>query len=168
MAPPTGSTAEPLSFATWDDSHIDIHHIFPVAWCREQSPAVPDSLCNSVINKTPIDAKTNRIIGGNAPSVYLPRLRRYIATDDLDRVLRSHWLNPDLMAVDQFAECFADRGEAMLRLIGRAMGKPTAGGREAFWNALHSSRLTEEFDDPADEHDAVGERAHDDAMAAAD
>ena len=161
-------TAEPLSFATWDDSHIDIHHIFPVAWCREQSPAVPDSLCNSVINKTPIDAKTNRIIGGKAPSDYLQRLRRYIDTDDLNRVLRSHWLNPDLMAGDQFAECFVDRGEAMLRLIGSAMGKPTAGGREAFWNALHSSRLTEEFDDPADEHDAVGERAHDDAMAAAD
>ena len=161
-------TAEPLSFATWDDSHIDIHHIFPVAWCREQSPPVPDSLCNSVINKTPIDAKTNRIIGGNAPSVYLRRLQRHINPEDLDRVLRSHWLNPDLMAADQFAEWFVDRGEDMLRLIGRAMGKAVAGGREAFWSALHSSRLTEEFDDPADEHDVVGERAYDDAKASAD
>ena len=160
-------TAEPLSFATWDDSHIDIHHIFPVAWCRAQSPTVPDSLCNSVINKTPIDAKTNRIIGGNAPSIYLRRLQRYISPGDLDQVLESHWLNSDLLAGDQFAECFVERGEAMLALIGRAMGKPIAGGREAFWNALHSSRLTEEFDDPADEHDVVGERAYEDALSAA-
>ncbi|MCY4514649.1 MAG: DUF262 domain-containing protein [Candidatus Tectomicrobia bacterium] len=160
-------TAEPLSFATWDDSHIDIHHIFPVAWCREQSPVVPDSLYNSVINKTPIDAKTNRIVGGNAPSIYLRRLQRYISPADLDRVLESHWLKPDLLVADQFAECFVERGEAMLELIGRAMGKSIAGGREAFWNALHSSKLTEEFDDPTDEHDVVGERAYEDALSAA-
>lgn len=161
-------TAQPLSFATWDDSHIDIHHIFPVAWCRKQNPAIPDSLCNSVINKTPIDAKTNRIIGGNAPSRYLGRLRRDISHEGLDQVLASHWLNRDYMAADQFAECFVDRGEAMLELIGWAMGKPIHGGRETFWNALHSSRLTEEFDDPADEHDTVGERAYDEGLSAAD
>ena len=66
-------TAKALSFAVWDDRHIDIHHIFPVAWCRKQKPPVPDRLCNSVINKTPIDAETNRRIGSNAPSRYLSR-----------------------------------------------------------------------------------------------
>lgn len=34
------------------------------------------------------------------------------------------------MAIDQFTECFVERGEDMLELIGRAMGKSIAGGRE--------------------------------------
>lgn len=162
-------TAEALSFAVWDDRHIDIHHIFPVAWCRRQSPPVPDRLCNSVINKTPIDAETNRRIGSNAPSRYLSRLQRDISPEMLGQVLRAHWLNPELMAADQFAECFVQRGEAMLDLIGRAMGKPMPSGRNVFWNALNSAGFVEEFDDPEDEHDVVGERAYeDDAAAAAD
>ena len=27
-------TAEPLSFATWHNHNIDIHHVFPRAWCE--------------------------------------------------------------------------------------------------------------------------------------
>lgn len=162
-------TAKALSFAVWDDRHIDIHHIFPVAWCRRQCPPVPDRLCNSVINKTPIDAETNRRIGSNAPSRYLSRLQRDISPDMLNQVLRAHWLNLELLAADQFAECFVERGEAMLDLIGRAMGKPMPSGRDVFWNALNSAGFVEEFDDPEDEHDVVGERAYeDDAAAAAD
>ena len=72
------------------------------------------------------------------------------------------------MAADQFADCFVDRGEAMLELIGKAMGKPIPSGRDVFRNALHSSRLAEEFDDPVDDHDVVGERAYEDTTAAAD
>lgn len=152
-------TANPLTAAVWDDSHIDIHHIFPVAWCRSVKPPVSSRLYNSVINKTPIDAKTNRIIGGNAPSLYLRRLRNDIRPDALQQVLRSHWINPELLDADQFAKCFVERGEAMLALIGRAMGKriPTT-----FREALESAGVVEEFDDPEDEHDAVGQRAYED------
>ena len=161
-------TASPMSFAVWDDRRIDIHHIFPVAWCRRQNPSVPDSLYNSVINKTPIDARTNRIVGGNAPSIYLRRLQRDISFDMLNQVLRSHWLIPELLAADQFAECFVERGEALLSLIGRAMGKSISSGHDIFRNALNSAGFVEEFDDPEDEHDVVGDRAYDDEVAAAD
>ena len=62
-------TANPLAAATWYQDNIDIHHIFPAKWCNSVAkPAVPPRLFNSIINKTPIDAKTNKIIGGNAPS----------------------------------------------------------------------------------------------------
>ena len=155
-------TAHPLSFAVWDDSHIDIHHIFPVAWCRKKNPPVPDHLCNSIINKTPIDAKTNRKIGGNAPSLYLRRLERDISPDTLKQVLCTHWLNPELLVADQFAECFVDRGDKLLQLIGNAMGKVIPDGREVFRNALNSAGFGEEFDEPGDEHDAVGEHAYED------
>ena len=159
-------TANPLTAAVWDDSRVDIHHIFPVAWCGRQKPPVPPGLYNSIINKTPIDAKTNRIIGGKDPSDYLKRLGSDIRPDALQQVLRSHWINPDLLEKDQFAECFAERGAAMLELVGRAMGKQLSGGRGVFWSALESAGFVEDFDDPEDEHDEVGTASYDAAAAA--
>ena len=163
-------TANPLVLAEWFQENIDIHHVFPQRWCNEDAdPKIPPRLYNSIVNKTPIDARTNKIIGGRAPSVYLPRLiKNAISPDTLQRVLRSHWLNPELLASDDFAKCFVERGEAMLALIGKAMGKPIASGRDVFWDALNSAGFVEEFDDLEDEHDVVGERAYDDEAAAAD
>jgi len=163
-------TANPLVLAEWFQENIDIHHIFPRRWCEQDAaPRVPPRLYNSIINKTPIDASTNRIIGGRAPSVYVPRLtRNAISPDTLQQVLRSHWLNPELLASDDFTGCFVERGQAMLSLIGQAMGKPMPNGRDVFWDALNSAGFVEEFDDPEDEHDVVGERAYDDEAAAAD
>ncbi len=101
---------------------------------------MPAWLFNSIINKTPIDAKTNRIIGGNAPSRYLGRLRN--ENGELNQVLDSHWINSDLLEADKFAECFVQRGEAMLDLIGNAMGKRITGGRETLWATLVSVGFT--------------------------
>ena len=86
-------TNEQLLFMTFTGRYIDIHHIFPRAWCEnDASPQVPPHLYNSVINKTPIDAETNRIIGGRAPSKYLPRLQQDISQDispvSLDDILK--------------------------------------------------------------------------------
>src|SRR5207248_9628121 len=52
--------------------NVDIHHIFPQDWCKSHNikPAVFDS----IINKTPLSYRTNRIIGGVAPSEYLAKL----------------------------------------------------------------------------------------------
>ena len=54
--------------------NVDIHHIFPQDWCKKHGikPAVFDS----IINKTPLSYRTNRIIGGAAPSAYLAKLAR--------------------------------------------------------------------------------------------
>ena len=164
-------TGEQLAFATWHQENIDIHHIFPVAWCSKANPPIPPRLYNSIINKTPIDAATNRKIGGNAPSVYLRRLENDISEDDLNSVLHSHWISPDLLAADRFADCFVERGEAMLELIGKAMGKPLPAGREIFRRALGSAGMAQEvdeYDETSDEHDVVGDWAYQENAAAAD
>ena len=59
--------------------NVDIHHIFPQDWCKKQGikPAVYDS----IINKTPLSYRTNRIIGGVAPSEYLAKLEKGDKTD---------------------------------------------------------------------------------------
>lgn len=170
-----------LTMAVWHNQNIDIHHIFPVRWCNEEAePKVPKDLYDSIINKTPIDARTNRIIGGKAPSTYLRLLKK--DNQLINEILESHWLDPYSLAKDRFATCFSDRGQAMLELIGQAMGKAIAGGRETFQEALNKAGIVEvpqvveytetEYleDTPEDEQefDALGELAYQDSLEAAD
>ena len=143
------ATDKPLVLDVHHEKGIDIHHIFPVAWCESQR--VPPWLYNSIVNKTPIDAHTNRMIGGAAPSRYLRRLvEKYIKPDTLRSVLPRHWVNPDLLGQDDFARCFMERGERMLALIGKAMGKEILGGSDVLRNSLtQAGLLTEELADDA-------------------
>ena len=138
-------TNQQLLFMTYYNRYIDIHHIFPRAWCEgKASPRVPSRLYNSVINKTPIDAETNRRIGGKAPSEYLPLLEPDISPVCLDDVLVSHWIDPELLRADDFAQSFVARGEKMLELIGRAMDRTIDGGSEVFLNALREAGVAED------------------------
>ena len=127
-------TGDSLTSAIWDDEHIDIHHIFPIAWCKKNN--IPKSLYDSVINKTPIDAQTNRIIGGKAPSVYLAQLNKQI--NNLGQVVEKHWLKPGLLRADNFGESFVERGQEMFKLISKAMGREIVDGREVFRDTLNS------------------------------
>lgn len=107
--------------------NVDIHHIFPQDWCRKNGRK-PD-VYDSIINKTPLSYRTNRIIGGDAPSLYLSRLEAgnsttpSIAPDQLDAYLRSHLIDPSLLRTDDFESFMADRQAKLLALIEKAMGK---------------------------------------------
>lgn len=61
-------TGEPIESQTFFDDKIDVHHIFPQKWCKENN--IEKRYYDSIINKTAISARTNRKIGGNAPSKY--------------------------------------------------------------------------------------------------
>ena len=83
-------------------------------------------LADSLVNKTAIDAHTNRRIGGNAPSKYLDKLEKQdkIPADQLDAILRSHDIDPVLLRDDDFTGFFTHRFERLLKQIEEAMGKP--------------------------------------------
>jgi hypothetical protein len=57
-------SGDPIEITTYFDLAIDIHHIFPKAYCEKQYHR---NLWNSSVNKAPLSAKTNRIIGGEGP-----------------------------------------------------------------------------------------------------
>ena len=152
-------TGVPIFFDHWISTNINIHHVFPKAWCRggRNRPAVPNRLCDSIINKTPIDARTNKIIGGKGPSSYIPRLEKEYRIENLDQILKAHWLQPELLRKDSFGQSFVERGVEMLDLIGSAMGKPISGGRQIFQEALNSAGVAAEYVDDLSVDDDVGE-----------
>lgn len=110
-----------------EDVAVDIHHIFPQDWCEKQKPPVDKKLYNTVVNKTPLSYKANRMIGGVAPSVYLGKLQRHeqvkINDAQMDAILQSHAIEPALLRDDDFHGFYAARKQALLVLIGRAMGR---------------------------------------------
>ncbi len=117
----TGNTIDVHAYV---DDAIDIHHIFPQHWCT--SHGVDDQIANCIVNKTPIDAHTNRRIGGHAPSKYLETLqaRAKIEPEVLDEILHSHDIDPISLRGDDFPAFFNSRFERLLRLVAAAMGKP--------------------------------------------
>jgi hypothetical protein len=107
--------------------NVDIHHIFPQDWCKQKG--IKPKVYDSIINKTPLSYRTNRIIGGVAPSVYLRKLERGDATtppidpDRLDGYLQSHLIEPAVLRADAFDAFMADRQRRLLALIEHATGK---------------------------------------------
>lgn len=115
--------------------NVDIHHIFPQDWCKKQG--IPASVFDSIINKTPLSFRTNRIIGGAAPSEYLKKLEvgdkltPGIEQTRLDTFLKSHLIEPDFLRADDFEGFMNDRQKGLLKLIERATGKNVYVGPDA-------------------------------------
>jgi hypothetical protein len=107
--------------------NVDIHHIFPRKWCEERG--IKPDVYDSIINKTPLSYRTNRIVGGDAPSVYLSKLQsggrewESMHPERLDGFLHSHLINPDLLRADDFEAFMRDRQQRLLELIESATGK---------------------------------------------
>nr|WP_245620696.1 DUF262 domain-containing protein [Cryptosporangium arvum] len=105
------------------DLAVDIHHVFPQKWCYDHG--VDDEHRESIVNKTTISARTNRAIGGTAPSIYLQTIqtRAQIDRAKLDELLRTHLVPADLLGADDFDGYFAARRESLCRLVEAAIGK---------------------------------------------
>lgn len=116
-------SATKIDFITYFSESIDIHHIFPVAWCEKNN--IPRNDYDCIINKTPLSGRTNRIVRGDAPSKYLERLKKRAGVSDseFNDILRSHLVSPDYMYKDDFYGFFNNRKEQILQRIEKAIGK---------------------------------------------
>jgi hypothetical protein len=117
-------SATKIDLSTYFSESIDIHHIFPVAWCEKNSIDRNDYDC--IINKTPLSGRTNRIVSGDAPGSYLPRIQKHAGVDEelFQSVLMTHVLTPCFMYDNDFKSFFFDRKEQILKRIEKAMNKP--------------------------------------------
>lgn len=118
-------SASTIDLLTYHSESIDIHHIFPVAWCEKPENNIPRNDFDCIINKTPLSGRTNRIISGDAPSKYLGRIQKHAGVGDEEfiAILKSHVLEPFYMQTDDFYGFFNNRKEMMLQRIEKAMNK---------------------------------------------
>jgi hypothetical protein len=116
-----------------DEIALDVHHIFPRDWCEKQG--IGKDRYDSILNKTPISYKANRKMGGDAPSRYLPRMQQEkqvaLGNKEMDELLTSHALCPDLLRKDSFDNFVEDRRMRLSKLVEKAMGKPVVQFSEA-------------------------------------
>ncbi|MBK8916272.1 MAG: DUF262 domain-containing protein [Phycisphaerales bacterium] len=125
-------TGQGYDLTVFFDEGVDIHHIFPQDWCEKRK--INEKIYDSVINKTPLSYRTNRIIGGIAPSEYLAKLELGkknakgqienppIPAAMLDGYLVSHCISPQFLRADDFESFMKHRRQALLNLISKNTG----------------------------------------------
>lgn len=108
-----------------EEMALDIHHIFPRAWCEECG--IPPKHYDSILNKTPISYRANRKIGGDAPSVYLQKIQSHsqvqLSDEAMDTILEGHCIPPNELRNDDFYGFMEERRRRLLGLIEKVMGK---------------------------------------------
>lgn len=133
---------------------VDIHHIFPQKWCLANG--IEDERRESVVNKTALSARTNRTIGGVAPSAYLRTIERkaQIPESKLNTLLESHLVPAEHLRNDDFDSYFTARRKALCQLVENAMGKSVPRDIDAGQAAEDSAQfLTAEVTETLSESD---------------
>ena len=114
-------SGDKMDFTNFVADSVDIHHIFPRSYCEKQG--YEKSKWNCIVNKTPIAYRTNRKIGGDAPSKYLRAIENNVLAATLDANVQSHGIDVTTLREDDFDTFFALRAKTILDLISKAMGK---------------------------------------------
>ena len=84
---------------------------------------------NSIVNKPPISASSNREIGRVAPCVYLGKLEKKgaVLTSDLDGYVETHLIDHTLLRNNEFQDFIVDRAKKLLCAIESATGRTISG-----------------------------------------
>ena len=116
-------SGDEVTLQAYFDEKIDIHHIFPKKFCIGKG--IDQKQYDCIINKTAISSKSNKVIGGNAPSDYLEKIKRKadIPRVQLQDYLESHAINIKTLESNDFDAFFCHREAELLDRIERAMGK---------------------------------------------
>jgi hypothetical protein len=140
--------AQSINVGTFHSLQIDIHHIFPKAWCAKNG--IDRHRQESIVNKTAIARKTNLVIGGRSPQQYLPLLEKQggLTAERLDDLLLSHEIDPVLLRAADFDGFFEHRKDRLLDLVGEAMGKEPAR------DVTTVDQATAEYEDEPEESEA--------------
>ncbi len=127
------STIRELDETDWEECKLDIHHVFPQDWCIKNG--VEAKRFNSILNKTPISYKSNRMIGGKAPSEYLQQLQNHKSVEldnaGMDAILKTHHIDPTFLRKDDYPGFIEARRELLIAEISKVMGKPIVDTGEA-------------------------------------
>ena len=106
---------------------LDIHHIFPRAWCLKKGKDIKPADFDSIINKTSISSVANRMIGSKAPSDYLVSIQKHpqvrLSDNEMNVILDSHDIDSGNLRDNNFEAFFRKRRNKLLDLVEETMGK---------------------------------------------
>ena len=107
--------------------NIEVHHIFPKKYCAGRG--LPKAKYDSIANKTLILKGTNRIIGGDPPSIYLGKIERKtgLSSAEVDEILERHFIDAALCRADDFDAFLVDRVSKIFDEIERLTGREVVG-----------------------------------------
>lgn len=116
-------TGDEIEWTNYYDEGIDIHHIFPKAWCEKNQKN--RDVYDSIINKTPLTLRTNRKIGGNAPSKYIDKIKEEndLTDERFTEIAISHLINYEILLENRFEDFIVDRKEKLIKSIEERTGK---------------------------------------------
>ncbi|MER6231428.1 DUF262 domain-containing protein [Streptomyces sp. NPDC001725] len=110
------------------ESQIDSHHIFPKAYLKKKNAPESSEL---LLNRSLIDAETNRIIRDKAPSLYLKEMTDAYGQDKLKSVLASHAIKADGQSgilQDEYSKFLDERLNIVVKMVERATGRTLTDG----------------------------------------
>lgn len=106
---------------------IDIHHIFPKKYCEVQK--ISKDKFDNIANKTLILKGTNKIIGSNAPSVYLEKIQSKLnlSSSEVDEILAGHLIDAIFCRADDFNAFIVNRAKKILDAVEMLTGRKVSG-----------------------------------------
>lgn len=148
-------SGKPTDIMTFFNDRIDIHHVFPKAWCKKQG--IHPKVYNSILNKTPLSKKSNILISGHAPSVYLRHIeeKQGLTAAQIDDLLRSHLIEPSFLRADDFHGFMKWRLDVLADLVGGAMGKAVMAAAATDEGDVAGADDEEDDEDDDDEAEAA-------------
>jgi len=105
------------------NGNVDDHHIVPASWGKEN---ISGNLINSILNRTPLTAETNRnIIGDKLPNEYLPLLIQKNGQAKVEEILETHFISKKALDIllrnpftkDDFEEFIIERQKVIYDAI---------------------------------------------------
>jgi hypothetical protein len=110
------------------EEKVNSHHLYPRARLADAHPetGIDSSGHGSelILNRTLIDAETNRRIGARKPSVYVEDIRE--AEADVEALFESHLIDTEKLESDQYGEFVMARLAAVVEKIEEVTGKSVA------------------------------------------
>jgi hypothetical protein len=115
---------EPIDAALFADQQVDVALIFPKAWCDKNG--IKSERRDSIVNKTPLTNRTRRIMGSQAPDMYLRQLEAEAGVPGnwLDDIVGTHLIDAGYLRDKDFEAFYGARAVMLKQLIDEAMGKP--------------------------------------------
>ena len=114
------------SLVNFADS-TEIHHIFPKKYCEGEK--IPKDRYDNIANRTPILKNTNKLIGSDRPSIYIPNIERKakLSSADVDEILELHLADAEFCRADNFDSFIVDRAKKILDAVEELTGRKVIG-----------------------------------------